>query len=145
VNSKADFARDAWLHLTALFVAGENHDRLHRVADELALTPGQMHALLDLRSDDPVPMRAIAQTMSCDASYATSLVDGLERLDYVERRVSESDRRMKLVHLTPLGEQVRQKAIDLLSVPPKTFDRLSAAELRTLRDLLVRVTDEFPF
>ena len=143
--TKQEMARQAWLHMTALFIGGENTDRFPRIAAELQLTPGQMHVLLRLRDGEPRPMRALADTMSCDASYATALIDGLEGMGYVERKVSPTDRRVKLVHVTDEGRKAQFDVISRLSVPPQTFDRLRAGELRTLLDLLGKVTDDFPF
>jgi MarR family transcriptional regulator, organic hydroperoxide resistance regulator len=145
VATKEEMARQAWLRVTALFIFGENTDRFPRIAGELKVTPGQMHALLDLRDGEPRPVRALADTMTCDASYATTLIDGLERAGYVERRVSPTDRRVKLVHVTDAGRRLQAQVIERLSIPPTVFERLTAAELRTLIDLLTKVTDDFPF
>jgi len=145
VATREETARQAWLRVTALFIFGENTDRFPRIATELRITPGQMHALLDLRDGEPRPVKALADSMTCDASYATTLIDGLERSGYVERRVSPTDRRVKLVYVTEAGRKLQAQVIERLSVPPTAFDRLTAAELRTLVDLLTKVTDDFPF
>lgn len=139
--AKDEVARQAWRRLTALFVGGENATRVPRIAAELGLTPGQMHALLRLRDGEPVPMRAVASHLACDASYATNLVDSLEAPGYVERQVAEHDRRVKLVHLTRRGREVQVEALDRLSQPPESFDRLTTAELKTLESLLSKVVD----
>src|SRR4051794_36183761 len=120
---------------------GEESDRFPRIAAELALTPGQMHTLLTLRDGEPKPMRALADTMACDASYATTLIDGLERLGYVERQVSPSDRRVKLIHVTDEGRKMQHQIIERLSQPPAALGQLSTADLRTLRTLLAKVSE----
>jgi DNA-binding MarR family transcriptional regulator len=145
VTTKDETARQAWLLMTAIFVFGENTDRFPRIAQELQITPGQMHALLQLRDGEPRPVRALADNMACDASYATTLIDGLERSGYVERRVSPTDRRVKLVYVTDRGREMQARVIGRLATPPSTFERFTAGELRTLVELLGKVTDDFPF
>jgi MarR family transcriptional regulator, organic hydroperoxide resistance regulator len=143
--TKDDLARDAWRHLQALYMAGENAGRFPRIAGQLGLTPGQMKALLDLDQARPLPMRALAENMACDASYATSLVDTLERSGYVERHASETDRRVKLLYLTESGRETRARVIELLNDPPKSFSRLSATQLRAFTSMLAEIVDEFWF
>lgn len=142
---KADVAERTWRQMLALFMGGPNADRFPRTAAKLGLTPGQMKALLDLRHDEPVPTRALATSMACDASYATNLVDSLEAAGFVERRVSPSDRRVKLLHLTASGQRARARAVELLSEPPPAFDRLSVDQLEALHALLGEIVDDLPF
>src|SRR5947209_4551574 len=110
--------------MTGLMHGGDESDRFPRIAAELALTPGQMHTLLKLRDGEPQPMRALADTMACDASYATTMIDGLERMGYVERQVSLSDRRVKLIVVTDEGRKMQHQIIERLSVPPQALEGL---------------------
>jgi DNA-binding MarR family transcriptional regulator len=48
-------------------------------------------------------MRALAREWRCDASTATWIVDRLEGKGLAERRAHATDRRVKLVVLTPRG------------------------------------------
>src|SRR5947209_16376184 len=108
--------------ITGLLRSGETFPR---IAGDLGLTPGQMHTLLTLRDGEPRPMRALADTMACDASYATTLIDGLERLGFVARQVSPTDRRVKLIHVTDEGRKMQHQIIELLSIPPPALEALS--------------------
>ena len=141
VATKQETARQVWLYMHGLMHGGENSDRFPKVAAELSLTPGQMHTLLTLRDGEPRPMRALADTMACDASYATTLIDALERTGYVERQVSPSDRRVKLIHVTDEGRKKQAEIIELLSVPPPAFEKLSTTDLRTLRTVLAKIAE----
>jgi DNA-binding MarR family transcriptional regulator len=145
VRVKQDLARDAWRRLQALFMAGANAGRFPRIAGQVGLTPGQMKALLDLDDARPLPMRALAENMACDASYATSLVDTLEQAGYVERRASETDRRVKLLYLTDTGRKARAQVVDLLNEPPTSFSQMTVTQLRNLDALLSELVDEFWF
>ena len=68
----------------------------------------------------------LTRLMSSDPNTMASLLERMESLGYVERKVHEKDRRAYRIHLKPLGkkkyEQVREIAIDLqtdiLSVLP---------------------------
>jgi DNA-binding MarR family transcriptional regulator len=132
-------AREAWSSIYDLLFSDEHHERMHRACDAVGLTPGLMKALLSFEPGQAMPMKALAQGWRCDASYVTSLVDGLEERGIVERRGHPTDRRAKTVVLTAEGERVRQELFDKLHEPPASFGALTASELRTLRDLLAKV------
>ena len=69
----------------------------------------------------------------------TTLTDGLEERGLAERRPLPHDRRVKTVALTESGLATLARAMELLSEPPVFLDALSAAEQRTLRDLLRKI------
>lgn len=100
---------------------------------DLGLTPGHMKALSLLDPDEPKPMRAMADSLACDASMVTWLVDRLEERGLVERKPSPADRRVKTLVLTPLGIGTRQRLIDALSAPPEELLQMDLASLETLR------------
>lgn len=130
-------AHDAWSTLARLLFSDELHDQVHRAVEAAGLPhPGALKALLHLEGPEAPSMRAIAERLRCDASYVTMLVDQLEGAGLVERRVSPTDRRVKLVHLTPAGRQARDRASAELNSPPATMDRLTEREARTLARLL---------
>lgn len=83
---------------------------MRAAAAEVGLTQAHFRALMELDPGDPRPMRDLAETLHCDASFITGLVDQLESHGYAERRPSPSDRRVRTIALTPLGERVRREA-----------------------------------
>src|SRR5205823_3780422 len=85
---------------------------------ELGLSPMQAHTLRFL--EHPVPMNELAETLWCDASNVTGIVDRLEARGLVERRPSPDDRRVKLLCLTDEGEALRDRDVE-------RSDRLRAA------------------
>jgi DNA-binding MarR family transcriptional regulator len=135
-EDKAAVARDAWGAVFALVFSEASHERMHGACESLGLTPGLMKAMLSMRPGLGRPMKELAGQWRCDASYVTSLVDGLEERGFVERQAHPTDRRAKVVALTPLGEKTREQLLDMLHDPPAWFDVLSVPERRTLRDLL---------
>jgi DNA-binding MarR family transcriptional regulator len=132
-RSKQQLAGDVW-RIIAKFtmerIQGGDHVALLR---ELGLTPGHLKALLVLTPDEARPMGAMAERMRCDASQVTWLVDRLEERDLVERRTTNSDRRVRTIALTPRGVEVRSLVLDRLYEPPPELVALDAATLETLR------------
>ncbi len=97
------------------------------------------HALHILAESGEATMSSFASNMFCDASNATGLIDRLAARGLVERRPSELDRRAKVVRLTPAGRRLERRIDDMMmSEAPPAVARLSAADQRTLREILER-------
>jgi DNA-binding MarR family transcriptional regulator len=122
-----------------LLHSGEGHRQLLRACSGANLTPGLLKMSMQLSRDTPQPMRDLAQRLHCDASYVTSMVDGLEQQGIAERRPHPHDRRIKTVVLTEHGANVLGQVNAVLDVPPAAIDVLDPAEQVQLRDLLSRV------
>ena len=112
---------------------------MHNVCEALGLTPGLMKALVTIQPGEAKPMKQLSERWRCDASYVTSIVDGLEERGIVERQSHPTDRRVKTVALTPEGTQLRDELLDRLHEPPAALRSLSPVQLRALRDLLGKV------
>ena len=141
--TKDEDAREAWGAITRMFIADENQRRFATIAAGEGISPRQLHAVLDLVPGEPQPMRDLAQAWYCDASNVTAIVDGLEELGLAERQSSGADRRVKLVALTGKGAALRARATERLQTPATGLLQLSAAELRTLRELLVKAAADY--
>jgi DNA-binding MarR family transcriptional regulator len=129
----------AWELLTRLFFA--QRGQLPSLAGEFDLSPVQCHVLHLLQPDRPIPMGRLAATLACDASNVTGLVDRLESRGLIVRRVSDDDRRVKVLALTPAGTRLRTQLQKRLADPPDPFRRLSDAEQRALVRILERLLD----
>jgi DNA-binding MarR family transcriptional regulator len=105
----------------------------------VGISPGLLKTLFHLEPGEGVPMRELVDYWRCDASYVTSLADALETRGLVERRPHPTDRRVKMIVLTPEGVAARQRALGILYQPPPSFGALTPAEQRQLRDLLRKV------
>jgi MarR family transcriptional regulator, organic hydroperoxide resistance regulator len=132
-------ACDAWQLLTRLFFA--HRANLPTLAAELQLSPAQCHVLHLIEPGRPIPMGQLAETLACDASNVTGLVDRLESRGLVRRRASEGDRRVKVLELTPTGARLRTLLLDRMTAPPATLRRLSVAEQRSLVRILARLLE----
>jgi len=132
-------AQEAWALIGQLF--WELRPRMIRVAGEFGLTPPQLFALKTLDPLAPVPMRALAAALHCDSSNVTGLVDGLAAAGLVERHEAEHDRRVRMLVVTPKGAAVRDRLQAAMSELPPQLAALSAADQRTLRDVLRRALE----
>ena len=130
-------ADEAWTLLRELAMA--QRGMVMAVAAELQLSPPQLFTLQALKDGEPAPMSDIADTLRCDASNVTGLVDRLEARGLVERRPAPHDRRVRHLVLTAAGRRLRAELGARLARPPAGFAALSDAEARRLRDLLKKV------
>ena len=87
----------------------------------------------------PQTQRELARRLHYDPSNITALADSLEARGLIERRPDASDRRFRLLALTPEGTRLRASLEALLSQPPHFLDRLSLAEQKQLLQLLAKV------
>jgi len=129
----------AWPLLVRLFFA--QRANLPPLAAEFQLSPAQCHVLHLIEPDRPVPMGQLAETLACDASNVTGLVDRLESRGLVRRRPSSGDRRVKVLVLTAAGTRVRALLVERMTAPPAALDRLSLREQRALVQMLRRLLE----
>ena len=89
--------------------------RMHRLVEgELSgcgLSLSRTKLLSELSRNGPLAQGALATTFGLAPRTVTELIDTLERDRLVERRADPADRRVRLVHLTPEGEQARERAV----------------------------------
>ena len=91
MNRTDEHACRAWQLLTKFFFAQRRH--FPSSGTELDLSPIQCHVLHLIEPGRPLPMSRLADTLSCDASNVTGLVDRMESRGLVRRRSSPKDRR----------------------------------------------------
>ncbi|TIT24965.1 MAG: MarR family transcriptional regulator [Mesorhizobium sp.] len=110
-------------------------DRL-AIQQKLGLTPNDSRALFTLDKDVGKPIGALAAQWHCDLSTATWLVDRLEQAGLAERIPSPSDRRVKLVKLTPKGAATIEELTTGYHKPPAEMVALPRADLNQLIGLV---------
>jgi DNA-binding MarR family transcriptional regulator len=142
-------AKEKQTRVEAKDVAGEAWGSLVRlvypppflaIARELGLRPATFGTVRAL--EEPKTMSEIAAFLHCDPSNVTGIVDGLEERGLATRTPAEQDRRVKLIALTPEGRRIRTRLVKAIEKPPAWLTELSAADQRTLRDLLRRAGAE---
>src|SRR2546422_11640798 len=130
----------AWQLLMKFFFAQRGH--LPASGAEFGLSPIQWHVLHLIEPGRPLPMSRLADTLSCDASNVTGLVDRLESRGFVRRRSSPQDRRVKVLQLTPTGARLRAQLLRQMTAGSLPLSRLSLDQQRTLVKILEALVDE---
>lgn len=136
-STRVDPATEAW-SLALEIVFSEKPPRVPAVASEFDLSPMALKLLYTLEPGAAEPMSVLAETLFCDASNVTGIVDRLEARGLIERRDSPRDRRVKLIALTDDGAILREQIRQRLHEPPEQIAALSRDDKRTLRDILRR-------
>lgn len=119
------------------------HDRvrseLRALCGEIGLTDAQIRVLWQMAAEQGREVTAgqLADRLGCDASTVTSLVDRLERHEVIRRVPRPSDRRAKILQLTPLGCQLHDRVEDYRR-HGSPFAALTPAEQHQLHALLSR-------
>ena len=138
-RSDSDGCR-AWQLLMRFFFAQRAH--LPASGDEFDLSPAQCHVLHLIEPGRPLPMRRLADTLSCDASNVTGLVDRLESRGLVQRQASERDRRVKVLQLTPTGARLRSQVLRRMAERSLPLSKLSIKQQRALVRLLEALVED---
>ncbi|SDU55976.1 MarR family winged helix-turn-helix transcriptional regulator [Jiangella alkaliphila] len=129
-DDHARLAADTWRVMFDLLI--RSRPERDAVLAHLGLTANEYKALHSLNAEDGRTMKELAAEWQCDASTATWTVDRLQRLDLAERRVHPTDRRARLVVLTPQGARMRAELIRAMYAPPAEVLALDDAQLRAL-------------
>jgi DNA-binding MarR family transcriptional regulator len=108
-------------------------------AAELSLSVTDAKALLNLQSDQALPMRVLATRLHSNPSNVTVVVARLEARGLLERQGS-GDRRIKGVRLTAAGAELRDRLKARLVDDHPAVVGLSAAEQRSLVAILRRLS-----
>ncbi|MCM3883188.1 MarR family transcriptional regulator [Frankia sp. R82] len=105
---------------------------------DLDLTEPLANALWRLDPDAPAPsMRTLAATLNCDPSTVTFLTDRLEQRGLIRRQPVPTNRRQKVISLTPSGIEARSRLVHALTAD-SPFTRLSPDDRQHLHTLLAK-------
>ena len=107
-NSAVDQVSAVDLDLASLAVRlmDLTKQNIREVGDEQGLSVAQLDVVRRLLANGPTRMSRLAERMNCEASNLTGLVDRLESRGLVERRPDPDDRRVRVLALTPAGEEL---------------------------------------
>jgi DNA-binding MarR family transcriptional regulator len=125
-----------------LYTGNWLRDALGANLKEHGLLPQHYNALRIIKGRHPEPVSAgdIKDVMLDKASDVTRLLDKLEKLEYVQRRLCPHNRRKMDISITPQG----LKLLSDVDVLMDTFyddlaDRITEAEAGALSDLLDKI------
>ena len=130
---------------------GLNQAFRRRIA-HLNLTPDQFTVLRILLEGDALGLtqRELSRLMSSDPNTVASLLERMEKVDYIERQPHEKDRRAHRIKLLPQGrksyEQARAIAVELqrevLAVLPESGREQFLEQLALVADACRFAADE---
>jgi DNA-binding MarR family transcriptional regulator len=106
------------------------------VCADFDLTPTQGHALRSLDPDHPVAMSTLAESLSCEPSNITGVVDKLESRGYIARQSVGHDRRIKMLVVTAEGVVLQRRLWERMEEPPPAVAALPPAFKQQLAGVL---------
>src|SRR5262245_13172622 len=132
----------AWQLLVKFFFAQRSHLPASCASTDIELSPVQCHVLHLIEPGRPLPMRSLADTLRCDASNVTGLVDRLESRGLIRREASATDRRVKVLQLTPAGARLRAQLLRRMTGRSVPLSRLTLQQQRALVAILEALVDD---
>lgn len=114
---------------------------LMAVGKDYDLTPLQAITIVLIDLDAPKPMNAFQKLYNCDASNITGIIDGLEEKGLATRSELPSDRRVKIVLLTPRGIELQKELIGaFIRIDDTMLQDLSEDELTAFRKVIIKLS-----
>jgi len=104
--------------------------------------PSHGNVLEHLEIEDGLRLTDIANRAGITPQSVGALVDELEELSYVERRVDPQDRRAKRIYLTAKGRENARRSWEVLrTLEQELSERLGARRLAQLRKVLLEILE----
>jgi DNA-binding MarR family transcriptional regulator len=127
-----------WNALVSLVMDTRN-DWRRQVSEATGLPFGRVRALRRLY-DGPLALHELADAMGSDAAAATVAVNYLEKRGLVVRKAHPTNRRSKIVSLTPKGREVVARGKAVTEHAPPAFAALPPAALASLGRVIEQTT-----
>ncbi len=113
---------------------------LDRRLRPLGYSRSRWMVLLHVSREDGISHRDLAERLGIEAPTLVRLIDSMEQEQLLERRASETDRRIKHLHLSPAGRKEFARiwacAVDLRQ---EILSGLSQAEINTTLEVLQKI------
>ncbi len=109
-NENKQLSTHLWLVMMKSFQAMREHAEGSIEATDLCMS--DFTTLEVLLHKGPLPVNVIGEKVQLTSGSITTAVDRLEKKGLVERQSSQTDRRIRLVHLTPAGRQLIEGAFE---------------------------------
>ena len=116
-------------------------ERMDARMSRFGMTPAQTHVLRYLRQNGgQMPQRELLENLRVKPSTVNGILDRMEEKGLVERSVSGTDARQRVVALTPAGlEREAEVKQSFLEAEALSARGMTEEETDTLRSLLERV------
>ena len=111
-----------------------------RVVEAFGMSFTRVRALRRLATTGALTMSELAHDLEIDGPATTVVINALEEQGLVRRHPHETNGRVKLVSLTPAGEQLLADARHVELPAPEQFRALDGADLAALSEVLDRLS-----
>ncbi len=139
-GSKPPEALGEYTGFLLTWVAARGRDRFAAAMAELDLRPQHFAALTVIAAHPGGTQQELVSATGIDPSTMVQIIDELEAAGLAERRIHDSDRRKRAIHLTPEGTRLLGRARVVVGrVADELFAALSPQERATLNGLLRRM------
>lgn len=109
----------------------------HQETEDLNITPVQYAILQTVRDQPGCDQRTLAGRIALDTSTTAGVVDRLEARGLLVRRISPTDRRVRLLALTPAGELLLAQTLPgMQRTQERILEPLSPEQRRQFMELL---------
>jgi DNA-binding MarR family transcriptional regulator len=106
------------------------------------LTPVQYAALVAIRTHSGIDATRLSAVIAFDRSTLGSVIERLEAKEYIARKPSRDDKRVKLLYLTKAGETLLRDIVPAVDrAQGRMLQPLKAADRKTLLTLLTQLVD----
>ena len=114
-----------------------NHQKrwINQRTIQINVLPGQSKILQCLDEYGPLTPKEIGKLCIVDKSTTTSLLNKMEKMNYIEKKNQNHDKRSILIHLTKLGKEKTQLVKQIC------LQRLSKKEQQEIINLLKQIND----
>ena len=113
---------------------------LKDVFDESELTRKEVPFLLRIRFSENTTQKELVELFKVSEGYTAKLLRKFEDLGYIERHENPTNRRIKIVELTPSGIEKTDELIDIVSTwEENVTSNMTDDEVATLKKLLFKV------
>lgn len=111
----------------------------------VGLLPPELGILRVVHDEEAPAQSVVADRCFLDRTTVTALIDNLEQRKLLVREVSKTDRRQKIVRLTPLGRQILTRGSKAATRAQQDFFLIvSPEEWEDMRQCLVRYIEAVP-
>lgn len=108
--------------------------------DESEITRNEVPFLLRIRFSENTTQKELVELFKVSEGYTAKLLRKFEDLGYIERHENPTNRRIKIVELTPSGIEKTDKLIDIVSTwEENVTSNMTDDEVATLKKLLFKV------
>lgn len=121
-----------------------NHQKrwINQRTTQINVLPGQSKILQCLDEYGPLTPKEIGKLCIVDKSTTTSLLNKMEKMNYIEKKNQNHDKRSILIHLTKLGKEKTQLVKQIcLESNQFILQGLSKIEQQEIINLLKQIND----